>query len=330
MYLARSITSATYGPEGRVLASPALEGGWIDVRLSEQRRLERAGSSPTAARRIAGAVIPGSMAAAIAAGPMFTEAALAALDAPAEDAVLGPDPELGAALDPSGYRDYMIFAGHFSYGYRKQDVPVPDVMYEFPVAYLGNPASFIGPGDEVPWPSYTEWMDYELELGIVVGGTGSDLTPEQATDRIFGFTILNDFSARDIQIKEMTGRLGPCKGKHFACATGPVVATADEVDWRAGLRMQARVNGETICDTNSGEAIWGLDELVAWTSQGERLEAGWLIGSGTCNGGSLIEVDRRLAPGDEVEFEIEGLGSLRNTVGRPATEGWYPDPRPRA
>jgi 2-keto-4-pentenoate hydratase/2-oxohepta-3-ene-1,7-dioic acid hydratase in catechol pathway len=173
-------------------------------------------------------------------------------------------------------------------------------------------------------------MDYEPELGIVIGRGGSDLTPEEAISRIFGFTILNDFSARDIQMREMPGKLGPFKGKHFACGGGPVIATPDELDWHGGLRMQARVNGETLCDTSSAEAIWSVEELVAWASQGERLVPGWLLGSGTCNGGSTIELGRELSPGDEIELEIEGLGVLRNRLGQPATGGWMPKVREKA
>jgi 2-keto-4-pentenoate hydratase/2-oxohepta-3-ene-1,7-dioic acid hydratase in catechol pathway len=221
----------------------------------------------------------------------------------------------------------MIFAEHFSRGYKLRGEPVPDVLYELPVGYLGNPDSFIGPGEEVPWPNYTERMDYELELGVVIGREGTNLGPDEADDHIFGFTILNDFSARDIQFREMKGQLGPCKGKHFACASGPLVATRDEIDWRAGLRMQARVNGEAFCDGNSNEAIFGLDEVVAWASQGETIRPGWLLGSGTVNGGSTIEIDRTLSPGDTIEFEIDGLGILQNTLGQPATGGWEPSPR---
>ena len=151
--------------------------------------------------------------------------------------------------------------------------------------------------------------------------------PDQVEDHIFGFTILNDFSARDIQFREMEGKLGPCKGKHFACSSGPLLATVDELDWRGGLRMQARLNGETLCDGNSSEAIFGLDEVVAWASQGEILRPGWLLGSGTVNGGSTIEHDRKLSPGDNVELEIEGLGILQNTIGPKAEGGWEPKPR---
>ena len=137
-------------------------------------------------------------------------------------------------------------------------------------------------------------MDYELELGVVIGREGTNLSPDQVEAHVFGFTILNDFSARDIQFREMEGRLGPCKGKHFACSSGPLLATIDELDWRGGLRMQASLNGETLCDGNSNEAIFGLDEVVAWASQAEILRPGWLLGSGTVNGGSTIEHDRKL------------------------------------
>ncbi|HEY2054625.1 MAG TPA: fumarylacetoacetate hydrolase family protein [Solirubrobacterales bacterium] len=328
MYFARCREEGPDGPSTRILVADRPGTSWIDLRLAERLRHERRGASSVAALRLAQALAPASMSAAIAGGEAFLEAAAAALADASGAARREIEPhELVAALDPSGYRDFMIFEGHFSFGYRWQGKPVPEVMYELPVGYLGNPASFIGPGDEVPWPSYTRHMDYELELGIVIGRGGSDLTPEQAAEHIFGFTILNDFSARDIQLREMEGRLGPCKGKHFACGAGPLIATADELDWRAGMRMTARLNGDPVCDAHSSEAIWGLDEIVAWTSQGESLQPGWLLGSGTCNGGSGVETDRRLQPGDRIELEIEGLGVLRNTLGAIPAGGWTPPPR---
>jgi 2-keto-4-pentenoate hydratase/2-oxohepta-3-ene-1,7-dioic acid hydratase in catechol pathway len=324
VYLSRSLGETSDGPEPRILVSASAEGPWVDLRIAERVRLERQGADAAAARRLAAALVTGSLADGIAAGEAFLEAGRAALaDGSGAGAVAG-EPRLTNALDPSGYRDHMIFAEHFSRGYKLQGLPVPDVLFELPVSYLGNPASFIGPDDEVPWPNYTERMDYELELGVIVGREGTNLRPEEADAHVFGFTILNDFSARDIQFREMEGRLGPSKGKHFACAAGPVVATADEIDWRAGLRMRARVNGETLCDRRSDEAIFGLDEVVAWASQGEVLRPGWLLGSGTVNGGSTIEIGRELSPGDEIELEIDGLGILRNRLGQPAVGGWEP------
>lgn len=327
MYFARSLSETADGPEPRVLVGAGPDGPWIDLRVAERVRLERAGADGAAARRLAAALVPGSLSDGIAAGEAFVEAGRAALAEGNGAGRLESEPRLTYALDPSGYRDHMIFAEHFSRGYKLQGNAVPDVLYELPVGYVGNPASFIGPGDEVPWPNYTQRMDYELELGVVIGREGTNLRPEEADAHVFGFTILNDFSARDIQFREMAGRLGPCKGKHFGCAAGPVVATIDELDWRAGLRMQARVNGETLCDRGSAEAIFGLDEVIAWASQGEVLRPGWLLGSGTVNGGSTIEIGRELSPGDEIELEIEGLGVLRNRLGQPAVDGWEPAAR---
>ncbi|MFZ1996361.1 MAG: fumarylacetoacetate hydrolase family protein, partial [Solirubrobacteraceae bacterium] len=186
-------------------------------------------------------------------------------------------------------------------------------LYELPVSYMGSAQAIIGPDDEVAWPHYSQHMDYELELGIVIGRDGRDLTPEQALNHVLGFTLLNDFSARDIQFREMTGRLGPSKGKHFATAVGPAIVTLDAVDPGA-LELRARVNGELWSSATSGSMLWSVAELVAWASAGEPLVAGTLLGSGTVGGGTGFELDRRLSPGDVVELELVGLGVLRNTL----------------
>lgn len=324
MYLGRINATGGDGPEPRILVSRAPGGDWTDVRKAQRLRLERSGATAAAARRISAATVPGSMSEALAGGDAFVDAAQLALTDQDPDATVTPE-RLIAALDPSGYRDFMVFEQHFSFGYRWQDKPVPNVLYEFPISYFGNPLSFIGPDDEAPWPHYSDRLDYELELGIVIGRPGSNLTPEQAGRHVFGLTILNDFSARDIQGREMAGNLGPSKGKHFACGAGPIIATIDEIP-AEGLRMVARVNGETWCDASSSEMIWSIEEIVAWASQGESLTPGMLLGTGTCNGGSTLEIDRTLKPGDVIELEIDRLGVLRNTLAQPAS-GWWPEPR---
>jgi 2-keto-4-pentenoate hydratase/2-oxohepta-3-ene-1,7-dioic acid hydratase in catechol pathway len=330
MKFARIYHETLDGPEPRVAVMAELDSGWIDIRAALRERVGHDGASIEAARRIAGAVVPSSLSDALAGGAAFLDAARwARAERPAR-AQVPADARLINALDPSGYRDYMCFEQHFSFGYRWQDKPVPDVMYELPISYCGNPLAFLGPGEDLPWPGYSVRLDYELELGIVIGRPGTNLTPEQAIAHIAGLTILNDVSARDIQAREMTGGLGPSKGKHFACVVGPYVTTLDELPWKSGLRMQARVNGETWCDTSSAEAIWSIPELVAWASQAEQLVPGQLLGTGTCNGGSTIELGRELSPGDEIEFEIEGLGVLHNRVGTPGPEPWIPEPRAHA
>jgi 2-keto-4-pentenoate hydratase/2-oxohepta-3-ene-1,7-dioic acid hydratase in catechol pathway len=326
MHLARARQQTEDGPQTRIIASDDPDDGWVDVRTHERLARERAGATPGAAARIAAAIVPGSMSEALAGGDAFTEAARAAIADSSGDARVAT-PVLTNALDPLAYRDFMCFEEHFSFGYRWQNRPVPEIMYELPISYFGNPRAFIGPDDDVPWPHYTRRMDYELELGIVIGRPCTNVTPDEALNYVAGLTILNDFSARDIQAREMTGGLGPAKGKHFACGAGPYLATLDSLPWESGLRMRARVNGDTWCDTISSEMIWTIAEIVAWTSQGEQLQPGWLLGSGTCNGGSTIEIGRELNPGDVVELEIEGLGVLRNRLGQPAEDGWWPQAR---
>jgi 2-keto-4-pentenoate hydratase/2-oxohepta-3-ene-1,7-dioic acid hydratase in catechol pathway len=171
-------------------------------------------------------------------------------------------------------------------------------------------------------------MDYELELGIVVGRSGRDLRPEEGLDHVLGLTILNDFSARDIQIREMAGGLGPSKGKHFASSVGPWIVSLDSLP-ETGLAMKARVNGEVWSQGTTASMMWSVGELVAWASAGEVLEAGTLLGTGTVGGGCGLEIDRLLKPGDVVELEIEGLGTLRNRVASPSSAGWMPEARPR-
>jgi 2-keto-4-pentenoate hydratase/2-oxohepta-3-ene-1,7-dioic acid hydratase in catechol pathway len=313
------------GPEARIVA--AGDEGWNDVRVVERLRLERRGATTAAAARLAGALVPGSLAGALELGDEFREALARAADDASGDARVKPQRFL-VPIDMPAYRDFMAFEEHFvNAGRRFGHVP-PEVLYELPVSYMGSVQAFVGPDDEVPWPSYSELMDYELELGLVIGRGGRDILPEDALDHVLGITILNDFSARDIQGREMAGNLGPSKGKHFASAAGPVITTLDELEVDS-LAMSARVNGETWSSGSSGTMLWSVAELVAWASTAEPLAVGTLLGSGTVGGGCGLEHDRFLSPGDVVELEIAGIGLLRNRLGARPESGWFPEPRPR-
>jgi 2-keto-4-pentenoate hydratase/2-oxohepta-3-ene-1,7-dioic acid hydratase in catechol pathway len=327
VHLARIAHDGPDGAEARVVvASDALRDRWIDVRTAERLRLERGGASAEAARRLAAAVAPGSMTAALEGGPAFLAAARAALDAPDEAAA--PDSaRFLAPIDPPAYRDFMAFEQHFVNATARRGLTPAPVLYELPVSYMGSVQAMLGPGDEVPWPHYTDEMDYELELGIVIGRPGRDIAPEDALDHVLGLTVFNDFSARDIQFREMAGGLGPSKGKHFASAVGPRIVTLDALG--ADLAMTARINGETWSQGSTGTIMWPIAELVAWASAGEQLAAGTLLGTGTVGRGCGLELGRRLSPGDVVELEIEGIGVLRNTLGRPR-DGWMPQPKQSA
>lgn len=196
------------------------------------------------------------------------------------------------------------------------DFPIPDVHLSIPVYYKGNRFAISGPDEDIPWPTYSKLMDFELELACVIGTGGKDIPRHQAMEHVFGFTILNDFSARDAQGVEMAGLLGPAKGKDFDKANcfGPCLVTLDEIDDPHRLRMQARVNGETWCDNNSSTMHWRFEDLIARISEGETLYPGEIIGAGTIGNGCGLERLRFLEDGDIVELEIERIGILRNRV----------------
>jgi 2-keto-4-pentenoate hydratase/2-oxohepta-3-ene-1,7-dioic acid hydratase in catechol pathway len=317
------------GPDGiepRIVVSEPAAARWVDVRAAERLRLERAGASPAAARRLADAMAPGSLTAALEAGPAFREAAERAAQEADAEAFAPEDLRLLRPIDPPAYRDFMAFEEHFVTASRRLHREPAEVLYEMPVSYFGNVHAIVGPEDEVPWPHYTRAMDYELELGIVIATAGRDLTPETALDHVLGLVNFNDFSARDIQAVEMTGGLGPSKGKHFGSAVGPWIATLDALR-PDDLAMTARVNGETWSQGSTSTLLWSIAEMVAWASTGEPLAAGTLLGSGTVGGGCGLELGRSLQPGDVVELEIKGLGVLRNRLGTPPESGWRPEPR---
>jgi 2-keto-4-pentenoate hydratase/2-oxohepta-3-ene-1,7-dioic acid hydratase in catechol pathway len=185
------------------------------------------------------------------------------------------------------------------------------------VYYKGNHRQVIGTDEVCPWPVYSRRLDFELELAMIVGRSGRDVPPERAGDHIFGFTAFNDFSARDIQAKEMSAWLGPAKGKDFCNALGPCIVTADEIGTEPDLEMVCRVNGEEWGRARSSQARWRWSDMIAHVSVAEDICPGDVYGSGTPGGCCGIDLDRELSPGDVVELEIEGIGVLRNPVGAP-------------
>jgi 2-keto-4-pentenoate hydratase/2-oxohepta-3-ene-1,7-dioic acid hydratase in catechol pathway len=192
---------------------------------------------------------------------------------------------------------------------------VPQAWYERPLFYHPNRLNVIGTDEDVRWPAYSQLMDFELEFGCYIGAPGKDISKEAARDHIFGYTIFNDFSARDEQTREMPGQLGPGKGKDFdgSNAMGPCLVTADEIDpYR--LTMIARVNGEEWGRGNSSEMGWTFEDCIAHVSRSETLGAGEFFGSGTVGNGCGLEHLRFLKSGDVVELEVEGIGILRNRV----------------
>lgn len=193
-------------------------------------------------------------------------------------------------------------------------------FYARPAYYKGNPRSVVGTGAEVKIPAYTQKMDYELEFGVFIGKQGKNISATAAGDYIGGYSIFNDFSARDEQFAEMRARLGPAKGKDFDTgnAIGPYLVTPDEVNDPYSLTMTARINGEEWSRGTSADMYWSFEQLIEYVSRDETLYPGDFLGSGTCSGklgrGCGLELGKFLKTGDVVELEVEKLGVLKNTL----------------
>ena len=258
---------------------------------------------------------PETMEALVAAGLGGLDVAREALERNDVEGHIVPDATLAAPLLPGSLRDFLAFEDHVKAGAERRGEPVPESWYDLPVYYKGNHRSIYGPGDEIPWPSYTKELDYELEVACVLGGRGRDLDEDAAGGLVFGYTLMNDWSARDIQRQEMASRLGPAKGKDFATSLGPCIVTADQFD-PADLDLEARVDGETWSKGNLGSSHWSFPQMIAHVSQGEDVWPGDVYGSGTFGGGCGLDVGKFLWPGAAVELEADGIGILRNTIGR--------------
>jgi 2-keto-4-pentenoate hydratase/2-oxohepta-3-ene-1,7-dioic acid hydratase in catechol pathway len=244
--------------------------------------------------------------------------AFIAAGAPAgERAPVDGEPRLLAPLVPRTLRDFLGFEGHLKNAYRNLGRDIPAEWYELPAYYKGLPDTVIGPEAEIPWPAYTDQLDHELELAAVIGVECRDVAAADAGDVVFGYTIWNDFSARDMQRREVPVGLGPGKTKDWdgSNVLGPCIVTPDEFDASAAV-MRVRVNGEVWGEDTSAHMHHTFADMIAYASQSLTLRPGEVFGSGTAASGSGLELDRWLQEGDVVELEVEGIGVLRNRIGR--------------
>lgn len=218
--------------------------------------------------------------------------------------------------NPRALRDFFAFEDHAKAGAQRRSEPLQKEWYEQPVYYKGNHREVYGPGDLLPWPSYTRKLDFEFEIAAVVGRKGRDLAVKDAKPYLFGYCILNDLSARDVQKNEMMCRMGPAKGKDFGNVFGPYLVTADEWDGRIPP-LTVRVNGEVWSESKGLQPYWGFDVMLSHVSQGETVFPGDVLGSGTYFKGCGLDQDRWIKPGDVLELDAGPLGCLTNAVGAP-------------
>jgi len=242
-------------------------------------------------------------------------------------------------FEPRSYRDFMLYERHaiaaargFVNRFMPKLMPIvrgyeavtgrdfpklkpKPLWYRQPIYYMGNHLAFVSDGAGIAIPSYTTALDYELELGFVISRSLLDASPEEGESAIGGFVVLNDFSARDVQLEEMSSGFGPQKAKHFASAISNVMVTADEVlpCWDS-LKAYVKINGRLETETTSEGPRWSLGELLAQASRSERLYPGEFFGTGTLPGGSGIERGQFLSEGDTVEIGICGVGTLTNRI----------------
>jgi 2-keto-4-pentenoate hydratase/2-oxohepta-3-ene-1,7-dioic acid hydratase in catechol pathway len=230
-------------------------------------------------------------------------------------------------VDPPSLRDFMVFEEHIKPAWHARGVEGPTAWYRQPIGYFSNAAEFRGPTEPVEIPGGSQCLDFELEVGAIVSRTLQSVSSDQAESAIAGYLVLCDWSARDLQIAEMEGSLGPFKGKDFATSLGPVLVTPDELadvrnETGYDLRMTASVNGREYGHDLWSSATWSFEDLLSYASWNSTVEAGALIGSGTCQGGCVLELSLRYSPerypwldaGDRVSLSIERLGSIDSVV----------------
>lgn len=323
----RFVTFAIDTRLGRVQRLGVLDAGGNIVDLNSTLRIalkESGSATADGAAHIANALLPGSMRRFLEGGEMSLDAARRALDF--ADGFDGDDSDLrfrpqdvtplAPVTDPPLIRDFMAFQEHVDNIYPRLGRQIPDEWFEMPVYYKGNPASVGGPGQPVCLPSYAPRLDFEFEFAAVIGRPGVNIPAADASRYIFGYTIYNDFSARDIQRRELAVGLGPAKAKDFrgAHVFGPCLVTADDIEDPYSLAMTAHVNDELWCSSSTSGMHWTFEEMIEHASRDEELQPGEIFGSGTVGNGSGAERDTSFGPGDEFRLEIEGIGILRNAI----------------
>jgi 2-keto-4-pentenoate hydratase/2-oxohepta-3-ene-1,7-dioic acid hydratase in catechol pathway len=323
----RLVTFELSTPLGPMRRTGALVAGDQVVDLCLARAAFHAGHGRPRYRALAEAEVPSDMLELLQGGEYAMEAAREAVDHaaasggetidgaslrhPVEDVrILAPLPR------PNSLRDFLVFEEHMRNVGRTigRSDQLPPEWYNLPAHYKGNVEAIYGPDDVVPYPGYTEKLDYELEICAVVGKPGRRIKEADGESYIAGYTLYNDWSARDIQMREGSVGIGPGIGKDFASSIGPCIATPDEFSVEDS-KLEARIDGETWSSGTLANMHFSFPQIIEYISQEATIVPGDLLGSGTIGLGCGFEVDRYLSPGMTVELEAEGIGLLRNSIG---------------
>lgn len=316
MKLATFAVETAVGPVRRL---GVVDGdAYLDVTAGYARHLADAGEQTPS--EIAAVVAPPEMTEFLRRGDRALDAAETVRQQSYEDGATGPSGArvrydrdevrlLSPLPRPNTIRDFSVFEDHGA-------PDKPDVWYEFPSPYKGNPDSVVAPGTDVTWPRYDDRPDFELEIAAVVGTPGRNVAADEADDYIVGYTIFNDFSARDIQMREMEAGLGPAKGKDFANGLGPYLVTADEFD-PSDATATVRVNGNQWAQGEVGDMYHSFGDILEHASADEPVRPGDVLGSGTVAGCCCYDMDRWIDYGDTVELSVEGLGTLTHRIVEP-------------
>lgn len=326
----RLVTFETDTTLGKVRRLGALTGELVvDLQIAYLASLEAQSVEFREAHRLAVSNLPSQMEKFIGAGGAGLTAAAEALDHAAQvdpKLISGPGSRPGAfelsqvrllrpMSAPNSLRDFIAFEDHARAGAARRNEELNPIWNDRPIYYKGNHRSLIGPDEPLQRPAFTKELDFELEIACIVGAKIIDADEHAADRAIFGYTIMNDWSARDVQRIEMVARLGPAKSKDFATSIGPCILTADEFDPSRGFEMTARVNGKVVCEANLSAARWTFPQMISFVSQSETVWPTDIYGSGTPFGGCMLDQGGPyLEPGDVVELEVQMIGVLRNQV----------------
>lgn len=325
------VTFSATSPLGELVRIGAiLDQRVIDLNIAYATLLEKEGHTERF-YAIADSLLPTEMVEYFRGGKLSSEAAARALEYATVQLkkgvqLTGPNREtvvhalsdlklLAPVPRPNSIRDTISFETHAKNFEKRTGKPIPDLWYERPLYYKGNCNTVAGQDAPIIWPDYTDKLDYELEFGIYIGKTGSNIRAQDAAEYIAGYTIFNDISARDALQAEVTMLLGPSKGKDmdYGNIMGPCLVTPEELDV-GNLKMEARVNGEIWSQGSTADMYWSFPQIIEFISRSETLYPGDFIGSGTVAFGCGDELERWIKRGDIVELEVEGIGVLRNVV----------------